>query len=52
MKRRRFLKVAGSVTLLPLLGSQVPPASAAAQVRRVRPSDPTWSSPALWEQLN
>jgi len=52
MKRRRFLKVAGSVTLLPLLGSQVPATSAAPPVRRVRPSDPTWPGPAFWEQLN
>jgi hypothetical protein len=52
VKRRRFLKVAGSVTLLPLLGSEVPAAFAAAPVRRVRPSDPAWPGPALWEELN
>ena len=52
MKRRRFLKVAGSATLLPLLPSPVPPASAAAPLGRARPSDPAWPSPALWEQLN
>ena len=44
--------MAGSATLLPLLGSQVPASSAAAPVRRVRPSDPAWPGPALWEQLN
>ena len=52
MKRRRFLKVAGSATLLPLLGSHVPATSVAAPARRVRPSDPAWPGPALWEQLN
>ena len=44
--------MAGSATLLPLLGSHVPAPAVATPVRRVRPSDPAWPEPTLWEQLN
>jgi FAD/FMN-containing dehydrogenase len=47
MNRRRLLALAGAIPFLPTAGAQ-----AAAAVRRVRPGDPAWPSPADWERLN
>jgi FAD/FMN-containing dehydrogenase len=57
MKRRSLLAQAGLAAVLPALGarcaSPLPPArSPGAPLRRVRPPDPDWPSPARWEQLN
>ena len=49
MNRRAFLKAIGSAALLPILPRRL---WAGANVRRCRPSDPTWPSPAAWKQLN
>jgi FAD/FMN-containing dehydrogenase len=52
MKRRRFLGAAGSTSLLSLLGARATPsAAAAAPLQRVRPTDPGWPAPALWDDL-
>jgi FAD/FMN-containing dehydrogenase len=49
MNRRYFLAGSAAVALL----SQTAPLYAAVPVkRRVRPSDPDWPKPELWEQLN
>jgi hypothetical protein len=57
MKRRQFLKGAAAITVLPLGGSQLSETPAqrmapSAPVRRVRPGDPDWPSPASWEELS
>ena len=54
MRRRDFLKQAGALPLLPVMGSmnrthaQTGPAAA---FRRVRPSEPDWPSPSAWDGL-
>jgi hypothetical protein len=50
MKRRELLSGAGAIPLLPLARQRRP--AAAAQVRRVRPSDLGWPSQATWDKLN
>ncbi|MEO8506287.1 MAG: FAD-binding oxidoreductase, partial [Betaproteobacteria bacterium] len=52
MQRRRFLKAAGSTSLLSLFGTRATAAPAASPWRRVRPHDHAWPAPALWQQLN
>ena len=52
MKRRRFIEVAGSTSLLSLFGAHPGATSAATALRRVRPTDPAWPSAALWDGLN
>ena len=53
LKKRRFLQYAGSTSLAALLGARAPLAAAAPPLlRRVRPTDPGWPAPALWEELN
>ncbi len=54
MKRRRLLLQAGATGLLPLVGPSCTPSArpSDAPFRRVRPSDPSWPSPASWERLN
>jgi FAD/FMN-containing dehydrogenase len=49
MNRRTFVKLSGSASLLALRPRNLltPP-----RVRRVRPSDPGWPSPASWRRLN
>ena len=54
VNRRRFLK---SAILLPGLSSTILSSAenlfkSAGNIRRVRPSDPTWPSPQKWEALN
>ena len=52
MKRRRFLEAAGSTSLLSLFGARPTASLAATTMRRVRPADAAWPSPALWDALN
>ncbi len=57
MNRRKLLKRAAVVPLLPLFSSPLsaPAASRTATalpIRRIRPSDPAWPSAASWEELN
>lgn len=55
--RRDFLRTAGSLSLLPLVGgasplsAQTAAGSASSPFRRVRPSDGGWPSAASWERL-
>jgi FAD/FMN-containing dehydrogenase len=48
MNRRSFLKVVGSAALLPMLPRRL---WADTPLRRVRPVDAAWPSPAAWKQL-
>ena len=56
MNRRRFLKTALAVPVLPTVSSCAPATAAkraaARTVRRVRPGDPGWPSAASWEGLS
>jgi hypothetical protein len=51
LDRRAVLHSLGAAAaLLPIAGTaalSMPP-----EIRRVRPGDPDWPSPALWEELN
>lgn len=54
--RRDVLTTAGSLSLLPLLGTTAPSAQTtgpapASPFQRVRPSDPGWPSAASWDRL-
>ena len=50
LARRSILRAVGAVALLPLNGV---PALASPTLRpRVRPGDPGWPSPAMWQELN
>jgi FAD/FMN-containing dehydrogenase len=54
MKRRQFLKTAAAIPAVWAGGSAIVSAGAGASgsmVRRVRPGDPEWPSPASWEKL-
>jgi hypothetical protein len=60
MNRRKFLKHAATVPALPALAPLIgklpfvpaqKAAAAAKPFRRVRPSDPDWPTPAMWDAL-
>src|SRR6266849_3444660 len=56
MNRRRFLKSAAAIPILPICGSQILTTSAkgaapSPPARRVRPADPAWPSAASWDRL-
>ena len=53
MKRRQFLKTAAAIPVALAGSSGVGPVAAGPSVpmRRVRPGDPEWPSPASWERL-
>src|SRR6476469_6933507 len=59
MDRRKFLKHAATLPALPALApliAKISPrqktaATAAKPFRRVRPSDPDWPTPAMWDSL-
>jgi FAD/FMN-containing dehydrogenase len=53
MDRRTLLIRAGATALLPVLGAACAPVAPLSRtVRRVRPSDPAWPTPASWSRLN